>query len=642
MCPLAPHEIAGLGFEEIVRSAPVAMAVIDTYGRVIYSNARALEMTTRQLGAQVPPDLDDGIDIFHPDGRLYEREEWPAVRSLTSGEEIVEEEFFYVLADGARLFIRASSSPVRDKHGEIVAAVVTMYDITERRRRHEQLAYHASLLENVGDAVIATDREFRLTAWNKGAERLYGCTAEEVLGRDVRKVGSPPDDPPRVRLDRELLATGRVHTEVTAYRKDGTPFEVEVIAAAVRDADDELTGYIGIHRDVSERRRIEKRLAVAVRQQALIAELTLRNIANGDRQQLMDDAVALVGRTLELELCAIAEVLPGGGHLSWRAAFGWSPEALAVAAPSPATAGTLVGYTLLADGPVISENVNADERFLISDLFAAENPASAIAVVIPGQTQRFGVLAAASRQRRSFTTQDMTFMQSVANVVGAAIERGRVLERMEEVREGERRRIARDLHDDALSELTEAIAQAILARSAGSREEDQSRWVALIAKLQRVSQQLRGAIYDLRLSDADRPFRYLLTDLVAIHAAMATDVEIRLEGATALSSGSLGSRGTEVLRILGEALTNARGHSGATTITVDAGASSVACLLVKVSDDGQGQDRPSPTPPPRGTGIIGMIERADLLGADLQIESRPGGGTVVSVELDLGGYEAGG
>jgi PAS domain S-box-containing protein len=56
----------------------------------------------------------------------------PRVRSLTSGEEIAEEEYFYPLADGGRLFIRCSSSPVRDKDGEIVAAVLAMADITAR------------------------------------------------------------------------------------------------------------------------------------------------------------------------------------------------------------------------------------------------------------------------------------------------------------------------------------------------------------------------------------------------------------------------------------------------------------------------------------------------------------------------------
>jgi hypothetical protein len=73
MSPLAPDEIAGLGFEQVVRDAPVAISVIDASGRVIYSDARARDLTSRQLGLEMPPDLDGAIDIFHLDGRRYER-----------------------------------------------------------------------------------------------------------------------------------------------------------------------------------------------------------------------------------------------------------------------------------------------------------------------------------------------------------------------------------------------------------------------------------------------------------------------------------------------------------------------------------------------------------------------------------------
>jgi hypothetical protein len=91
MSPLALEEIAGLGSEEVVRSAAVAIGVIAASGRVIYSNARMRELTNG-LGYDMPTQLDGGIDIFHPDGRRYEQREWPAVRSITSGEEIAHQD----------------------------------------------------------------------------------------------------------------------------------------------------------------------------------------------------------------------------------------------------------------------------------------------------------------------------------------------------------------------------------------------------------------------------------------------------------------------------------------------------------------------------------------------------------------------
>jgi PAS domain-containing protein len=78
MSTLGPEEIAEIEFEQVIRNAPVAIVVIDSSGRLIHPNAQARELTRRQLGCEMPADLDGGIDGFHLDGRRYERDEWPA------------------------------------------------------------------------------------------------------------------------------------------------------------------------------------------------------------------------------------------------------------------------------------------------------------------------------------------------------------------------------------------------------------------------------------------------------------------------------------------------------------------------------------------------------------------------------------
>jgi PAS domain S-box-containing protein len=509
-------------------------------------------------------------------------------------------------------------------------------DVTERKRTEEQLRYHASLLDNVEDGVIATDAvDFRITAWNKGAERLYGFSAEEVIGRAAREVATFPGDQARRKLEAELLETGRTRIEFEAHREDGSAVEVELIAVAVTDERGETTGYLGIHRDLSERQRARKASETRARQQALLADLTLRNLANGDLDALMDDAATLVAQTLELEMSLIGELLPGDAEVGWRAAFGWSEAAIAHAAPGPANEGSLVGYTLLHGEPVISEDVRADERFAISRLLAEQLPVSAAAVVIPDERRRFGVLAAASRHHRAFSSEDVDFMQAVANVIGVAVERARVMERMEEARESVRVRIARDLHDEALRELTDALALATKARLLSTERHDEQLWATQIAAIQRAVRQLRSAVYDLRLGpDESRPFVDLLRDLVDIQASLALDCQIRLRE-EALPRASLGHRGTEVLRIIREAITNARLHSGATTIEVDGSGSSEGLLRLAVSDDGAWPDREPVVSGRRGAGIAGMLERADRLGAELRIGGRREGGTCVSLVVPL-------
>jgi signal transduction histidine kinase len=114
-------------------------------------------------------------------------------------------------------------------------------------------------------------------------------------------------------------------------------------------------------------------------------------------------------------------------------------------------------------------------------------------------------------------------------------------------------------------------------------------------------------------------------------------IELEFRGAEV---GSLGKRGTQLLRIVGEALTNARRHSGATINKVEVWGSSQK-VMIDVSDDGRGFDPTTLTGATAGSGIRGMRERADIAGAELTIGSEPGAGTVVRVELPLDGPAAG-
>jgi len=120
--------------------------------------------------------------------------------------------------------------------------------------------YQAHLLDMVEDGVVGTDANFCITQWNLGAERLYGYTAAEVLGLPANTVATFAGDDQRERLERELLEHGRSRLEITAVRPDGTPVEVEIVVATVRDDAGGVRGYLGIHRDVTERRRAARHL----------------------------------------------------------------------------------------------------------------------------------------------------------------------------------------------------------------------------------------------------------------------------------------------------------------------------------------------------------------------------------------------
>ena len=382
--------------------------------------------------------------------------------------------------------------------------------------------------------------------------------------------------------------------------------------------------------DITERKRAEEELRRRAEQQALVAELGRRALASDDLQWVLEEAVGLLVRTLGVELACVAELPADRDEVILRAGVGWREGY--IGRRFERGRDSQVGYTLLRGEPVIAEDQANDPRFKRSALADEHGAVSALTVMIESPDEPFGVLEALSTRRRSFSPSEVGFMQAVANVLASAVERSRAHERLLEVLEAERRRIARDLHDEALQNLTHALALAGRARSAsgvGAPPDE------LSAALKCVGEQLRAAIYDLRLGGEQRtPFPQLLESLVAVHRAIAVDPEIELDLRGGIPAGPLGATGTETLRILGEALTNARRHARARRVRVSVW-SSDGKLHAEVSDDGRGFDPAERPARVAGHGIAGMRERAALLHGRLDIVGEPTTGTTVRLEVPL-------
>ncbi|HEX3801978.1 MAG TPA: PAS domain S-box protein [Solirubrobacteraceae bacterium] len=512
---------------------------------------------------------------------------------------------------------------------------IYLYDVTERRRAADQLAYHASLLANLDDAIIATNEEGVITAWNHAAEGMFGCSDTEAIGRAISEIVPTGRDDELARAFRELAETGRRKSEETRYRRDGSAVVTDSLTVALRDDHDRLTGYLGIARDVTERWGARRKLERGIAQQAAVAALGLRALQGESVSALLEGAASEVRRGLGAEYSQVDELLPDGQQVRAIAGAGWRPGIVG-GLILPAGRRSLTGFALLTGGPVIVDDLPAETRFDIPDHLTEHKVLSAIAVVIDPLRRPFGTLVALSKQWQSFSNEDASFMQSLANVLVTAIDRADVERRLEEAREAERARIARDLHDETLRELNDAFALGALSRPVVGNEDDQERWTAVTEALRRVGERLRGAIYDLRPpTDDARALADLLADVVSSQSDMASELVIRLDGATSLPHGSLGYTGSELLRIVREAITNARCHSGATIIAVDTGRSNRDAVRIDIADDGRWPGRQQVVRGRRSTGIAGMFDRAERLGGTLRITGRKGGGTLVSIVLSL-------
>jgi len=202
-------------------------------------------------------------------------------------------------------------------------------------------------------------------------------------------------------------------------------------------------------------------------------------------------------------------------------------------------------------------------------------------------------------------------------------------------REAERSRIARDLHDRVLQDLSYAATRVDIARAngaagAGSKVEANGDLGEAAGALRRSVRGLREAIYDIHPPRGNEAsFVGALGGLLEASRRMAPELEISMTTRGDVPEELGGEKERQILRIVQEALTNARKHSGARRVSVTLGADETG-TEIEIADDGAGFD---PTMPRGGLGLTSMRERASAVRAGLEISSAPGEGTRVTVRI---------
>lgn len=150
------------------------------------------------------------------------------------------------------------SEPIFNAAGKLIGVAEIAQDITEHKRAEEQLRFQARLLELVEQAVIVTDLDAHVIYWNPYAERLYGWTAEEALGKTTLELIASDDALRYGAQIMEHLHNGTSWSgEYLARHRDEHMFPIDVTLSPLLDEHGALTGVIGISSDVTERRQFE-------------------------------------------------------------------------------------------------------------------------------------------------------------------------------------------------------------------------------------------------------------------------------------------------------------------------------------------------------------------------------------------------
>ncbi|MFD2347678.1 PAS domain S-box protein [Sinorhizobium terangae] len=342
-------------FRAVLDALPMAVYATDREGIITYFNQAAADLAGRE------PKLGKdrwcvSWELRRTDGSILPHDECPMAQTLKEGRAITGREIVAVRPDGTMVPLRAYPTPIFDKSGMITGAINLLVDISqrngsetvlrakperidvldpvvsrsgevhtataiddanlllasqleaERRQRAEQDSrFLAAIVESSDDAIVSKDLNGIITSWNKGAERLFGYAADEVIGKPITILIPPghENEEPHI-LDRIRNGLRIDHYETKRQRKDGRLVDISLTVSPVRDATGQIIGASKIARNITEWRQAEETMKARLREQAALYHLTEKLHRAKGLEEVYDAALDAIKAALN---CSRASIL---------------------------------------------------------------------------------------------------------------------------------------------------------------------------------------------------------------------------------------------------------------------------------------------------------------------------------------------
>jgi PAS domain S-box-containing protein len=268
-----PLSGGGRNSDELLQALSAALYTTDAAGRITFYNEAAAELWgfRPQLGTS---EFCGSWKLYWPDGTPLPHHECPMALTLKERRPIRGMQAVAERPDGTRVPFIPYPTPLFDASGNLIGAVNVLVDITDRHQAEQRMRESearsrelAAIIESSDDAILSKDLNSIIKSWNQGAERLFGYTADEAIGKPVT-ILIPAD-----RRDEEPSILARIrrgerveHYETIRQRKDGSPIDISLTISPIRDQEGKIIGASKIARDITERRRTEQQQHLLIRE----------------------------------------------------------------------------------------------------------------------------------------------------------------------------------------------------------------------------------------------------------------------------------------------------------------------------------------------------------------------------------------
>ncbi|HEY9154413.1 MAG TPA: PAS domain S-box protein, partial [Opitutaceae bacterium] len=209
---------------------------------------------------------------------------------LRQGEKIEHFETVRLRKDGTRLTVSVTVYPIRNDKGVIVGASKVARDISSQREAEAATRHLAAIVDSSDDAIISKNLNGIITSWNRAAERLFGYTAHEAIGKPITMLMRAKEAAEEPNILARIARGEKIeHHETTRVRKNGELVQVSLTISAIRDASGKVTGASKIARDITEKKQIESDLDQSRKQLAAYAETLEQRVA--ERTERLQETV---------------------------------------------------------------------------------------------------------------------------------------------------------------------------------------------------------------------------------------------------------------------------------------------------------------------------------------------------------------